>query len=320
MNMKYTLIISNFDRQAQEQLPGLGQFLRDQGFSPDDGSAIIFHDHPKEELSSLDALTCKVPASCIQYVYSRQYIPEICLDFLSSYEPSSDLYLFTGDTFGNELCTRLSVRLGGSSLTDAVSLISGSSSLTVKKKIYSGHVLGTFQMKKVPYFVSVDKNYAGSIISYNTCKEVSFTNTASSEDYDIRISTVSSEDLFSDSPCVVIGGRGLSNSGNASKLSELAESVSIPVAGSRPCVMNAWLPMDRLTGVSGAVLQNNLAILLGISGAPAFYTGVEKCRHIISINTDPDAPIVNKSDLAICGDCMDIFSRFTSLVKEECHE
>lgn len=30
--MKYTLIISNFDRQAQEQLPGLGQFLRDQGF------------------------------------------------------------------------------------------------------------------------------------------------------------------------------------------------------------------------------------------------------------------------------------------------
>ena len=57
--MKYTLIISNFDRQAQEQLPGLGQFLRDQGFSPDDGSAIIFHDHPKEELSSWMLLPVK---------------------------------------------------------------------------------------------------------------------------------------------------------------------------------------------------------------------------------------------------------------------
>ena len=81
--------------------------------------------------------------------------------------------------------------------------------------------------------------------------------------------------------------------------------------------MNAWLPVDRLIGVSGTILKNNLAIILGVSGAPAFYTGVEKCKHIISINTDKDAPITKKSDLAICGDCTEIFTKFSKLVKEE---
>ena len=66
--------------------------------------------------------------------------------------------------------------------------------------------------------------------------------------------------------------------------------------------------------------EEKLAILLGVSGAPAFYTGVEKCSRIISINSDREAPITRKSDLAICGDCTEIFTRFTELLKEEPHE
>ena len=47
--------------------------------------------------------------------------------------------------------------------------------------------------------------------------------------------------------------------------------------------MNALLPMDRLIGVSGNIIQPEICIVLGASGAPAFYSGIEKA-NILSLS------------------------------------
>ena len=320
--MKCTLIINNFYNNAKEQIAKLGQFLSDNNLSEQECSAIVFHSLPKENIQVLDTVTELIPAIQIKYVYLKQYVPEICLNYLTGYfekESETDsLFLFTGDFFGNELCTRLSVRLKGSSLTDITSIGVHNGSFLVKKKIYSGHIMGTFELKKSPFFVTIDKNYNDDFVTnFTGSRTISYDIAASSEKYDIQLRPVIQESSFMDSHCIVILGRGLSNMEHVTAVTEAAQKVKLPLAGSRPCIMNAWLPMDKLIGVSGAVLKNKIVILLGVSGAPAFYTGVEKCKHIISINSDKDAPITRKSDLSITGDCTEIFTHFTKLLKEE---
>ena len=259
-----------------------------------------------------------MPVSHVRYVYSNQYVPEICLDYLTTQDNGSSLYLFIGDIWGNELCARLSVRLKGLCITDITSLCRKSNLFLAKKKICSGHILGSFELTGEPCLVSINKSYdEAASPSHSESVEVSYDRTALSTGYELQFTPVVKEESFTDSPCILVCGLGLSNKENVLAVENCAGEINLPVAGSRPCVMNAWLPVDRLIGVSGTILKNNLAILLGVSGAPAFYTGVEKCKHIISINTDKDAPITQKSDLAICGDCTEIFTKFSKLVKEE---
>lgn len=319
--MKYTLIINDFNHTAGEQISKLGHFLADNCLLPEEGSVIVFHRHSEENVKALDSLTELIPVSRIRYVYMEQYIPEICLDYLTAQNDQSSLFLFCGDIFGNELCTRLSIRLKGCALTDITSLKITDTAFLAKKKIYSGHILGTFELCTVPCCLSVDKNYTDDPCAVSvTSREICYDSTVSSRQYSLQLHPVIREESFADANCIVICGRGLSNMENVNSVKLAAQQTNLPVAGSRPCVMNAWLPLDRLIGVSGAVLHNRLAILLGVSGAPAFYTGVEKCGHIISINNDSSAPINGKSDLAICGDCTEIFTKFTELLKEERHE
>ena len=324
--MKYTLILNDFCDNAKEQIKILGRFLLDNQLLNQEGSAILFHQHPKEDVETLESLTKLMPVSQIRYVYLEQYIPEICLDYLMTYIDSraiknrgtDSLFLFVGDYCGNELCSRLSVRMKGCALTDITSLIHKWDSFIAKKKIYSGHVLGSFELRTAPCFVSIDKNYNDDFdSSFTGSREVSYDTMISSKKYSIQLKPLIQESSFADSDCIVVLGRGLSNMEHVATVTEAAQQIALPTAGSRPCIMNAWLPMDCLIGVSGAVLKNKLAILLGVSGAPAFYTGVEKCTHIISINSDKEAPIVHKSDLTICGDCTEIFTRFVEYLKEE---
>ena len=327
--MKYTLIINDFYNNAKEQIAKLGHFLSDNQLLNQEGSVILFHHHPKEDVRALEALTELLPVPHIRYVYLEQYIPEICLDYLMAYtdshsgeNPDTDsLFLFVGDFCGNELCTRLSVRTKGCTLTDITSLSHNGSTFLARKKIYSGHILGTFELTDTPCLVSIDKNYSDDFVTdFAESREVFYDTVVSSEKYNIQLKPILQESSFTDSECIVVLGRGLSNTEHVTAVTEAAKQADLPLAGSRPCIMNAWLPMDRLIGVSGIVLKNKLAILLGVSGAPAFYTGVEKCSRIISINSDREASITRKSDLAICGDCTEIFTRFTELLKEEPHE
>lgn len=144
-SMKYTLIINNFYDNVREQLLKLGHFLSENNLKRNDGYAIVFHKYSAENIQALDSITELMPVSHVRYVYSNQYVPEICLDYLTTQDNGSSLYLFIGDIWGNELCARLSVRLKGLCITDITSLCRKSNLFLAKKKICSGHILGSFR-------------------------------------------------------------------------------------------------------------------------------------------------------------------------------
>jgi electron transfer flavoprotein alpha subunit len=83
---------------------------------------------------------------------------------------------------------------------------------------------------------------------------------------------------------------------------------------SRPVAMNAWAPMDRLIGVSGTRAAPELCIVVGASGAPALYWGIEKAAFIAAIDTDEHAPIVSNADVAILDDGVAVIEELAQII------
>ena len=63
-----------------------------------------------------------------------------------------------------------------------------------------------------------------------------------------------------------------------------------------------WGGMHRLIGVSGTIARPEVCIAAGVSGAGAFYAGIEKSKFIIAINNDPQPRIVKAADVAVIDD------------------
>jgi len=79
-----------------------------------------------------------------------------------------------------------------------------------------------------------------------------------------------------------------------------------------------YVAEERQIGESGQVVEPDVYIAAGISGAVQHKVGMDESDTIISINTDPEADIVDFSDYFIEGDLFDILPELTeSLEKGE---
>jgi electron transfer flavoprotein alpha subunit len=105
---------------------------------------------------------------------------------------------------------------------------------------------------------------------------------------------------LSRSPLLVAGGRGIRD--NFTMLQELAEIMGAEIGGTRPLVDEGFIPRERQIGQTGVVCSPELSICVGISGAFHFVVGIDKANTVISINSDPQAPIFEFSDYCIVAD------------------
>ena len=101
-------------------------------------------------------------------------------------------------------------------------------------------------------------------------------------------------------PILIAGGRGVS--GDFILLKKLAELLGGEVGATRPPVDEGYIERERQIGQTGIVCSPKIAICCGISGAFHFVIGIEKADIVVSINSDPDAPIFEFSDYCIIGD------------------
>ena len=114
---------------------------------------------------------------------------------------------------------------------------------------------------------------------------------------------------------LIVGGRGLESKENVKGLKALADAVGAEFGISRPVALNAWGPMHWLVGVSGAIAKPEICIAAGVSGAAAFYAGIEKSNIIIAINSDPHARIIKAADVVIIDDYKAVMDELMKIVK-----
>ena len=63
-----------------------------------------------------------------------------------------------------------------------------------------------------------------------------------------------------------------------------------------------WVGHERQIGTTGVIVDPQLYIAFGISGAVQHTTGLGRPDHIISVNTDPHCPMMQLADVAVIAD------------------
>lgn len=108
---------------------------------------------------------------------------------------------------------------------------------------------------------------------------------------------------------VVAGGYGVGSKENFKLLFDLADVLGAEVAASRAAVDAGYTEHERQVGQTGVTVRPKLYIACGISGAVQHRAGMDQSAQIISINTDPAAPINQIADYAIIGNVADVIPK-----------
>jgi len=118
---------------------------------------------------------------------------------------------------------------------------------------------------------------------------------------------------------IVSGGYGMGSKENFNKLHELAAQIGGEVGATRAAVDAGYAEHERQIGQTGVTVRPKLYIACGISGAVQHRAGMEESAKIISINTNPQAPINAIADYTIIGDANDILPKMIKAIKSINH-
>ncbi len=115
---------------------------------------------------------------------------------------------------------------------------------------------------------------------------------------------------------VVAGGYGVGSKEGFDMLFQLARELHGEVGASRAAVDAGWVDNDRQVGQTGVTVHPKVYIACGISGQIQHIAGMQDAGIIISINTDPDAPINRIADYVITGSVEEVVPKLIKYYKQ----
>ncbi|HUN14534.1 MAG: electron transfer flavoprotein subunit alpha/FixB family protein [Alistipes sp.] len=115
---------------------------------------------------------------------------------------------------------------------------------------------------------------------------------------------------------IVAGGYGMGSKENFKLVHELADVLGGEVGASRAAVDAGFTDHARQVGQTGVTVRPKLYIACGISGQIQHTAGMDQSSMVISINSDPEAPICKLADYAITGDVNDIIPKMIKYYKQ----
>jgi electron transfer flavoprotein alpha subunit len=107
---------------------------------------------------------------------------------------------------------------------------------------------------------------------------------------------------LSEAARIVAGGGGLDDPRRFDQLAALGVSLRASVGATRVVTDRGWVGHERQIGTTGVVVDPQLYIAFGVSGAVQHTAGLGRPERIISVNTDPHCPMMQLADLAVVAD------------------
>ncbi len=117
-------------------------------------------------------------------------------------------------------------------------------------------------------------------------------------------------------PIVVAGGYGVGSKEGFDMLFQLAKELHGEVGASRAAVDAGWVDHDRQIGQTGVSVHPKVYIACGISGQIQHISGMQDSGIIISINSDPEAPINQIADYVINGTVEEVVPKLIKYYKQ----
>ena len=159
----------------------------------------------------------------------------------------------------------------------------------------------------------VAEYYNGEIVYEDVAKYVPDT------DYVVRVierHVEKAKNNLKGAPIVIAGGYGVGSKENFDLLYQLADELHGEVGASRAAVDAGFCEHDRQIGQTGVTVRPKVYIACGISGAIQHVAGMKESGIVISINTDPEAPINQIADYVITGSVEDVVPKMIKSYKE----
>jgi electron transfer flavoprotein alpha subunit len=99
---------------------------------------------------------------------------------------------------------------------------------------------------------------------------------------------------------LVIVGRGAEP--HLDDVRKFAASIGAGIGVTRPLADRGLMPRDLQVGSTGSAVAPKIALVLGVSGAAHFVSGIREAKLVISVNKDPEAAIKAHADYVIVDD------------------
>ena len=156
-------------------------------------------------------------------------------------------------------------------------------------------------------------DHTGEIISIDVNKYVK------DEDFVVSIidrQIAKSKVNIKGAPVIVAGGYGVGSKENFNLLYDLATVLGGEVGASRAAVDAGYTEHERQIGQTGVTVRPKLYIACGISGQIQHIAGMQESSIIISVNTDPEAPINAIADYVITGSVEEVLPKLIKYYKK----
>ena len=218
---------------------------------------------------------------------------------------------------GKALLGRLAVRLNAGSVAGVNALPTVDGGFKVKKSVFSGKAIATYEIKSDVKVLSLLGNtLAPEVTGENAAVET--------RSMDLPAAKVSVKELkttegivpLPEAELVVSAGRGMKGPENWGIIEELAQVMGATTACSRPVADSGWRPHHEHVGQTGVAIRPNLYVAIGISGAIQHLAGVNNSKVIVVINKDPEAPFFKAADYGVCADLFEVVPRLTAALKK----
>ena len=232
-----------------------------------------------------------------------------------------DVLLFPGTVHGRELAPWLAARLDVGSAADCVAItVAASGALSATRPMYSGKVRTTVSFDGArPQIASLRPNIfaTGAASEGRTATVHAMSSTAAAGGATLTGTAARSGGKveLTEARVVVAGGRGMKGPEHFPLLDELAGVLGAAVGASRMVVDLGWVGHSMQVGQTGKLVNPELYIAVGISGAIQHVVGMQTSKVIVAINKDADAPIFKIADYGIVADAFEVLPALTQELK-----
>lgn len=159
----------------------------------------------------------------------------------------------------------------------------------------------------------LDPQYKGEVVYENVADFVP------AEDYVVKVierHVEAAKNNLKGAPIIVAGGYGVGSKEGFDLLRQLAKELHGEVGASRAAVDAGFCEHDLQIGQTGVTVRPKVYIACGISGAIQHVAGMKESGIVISVNSDPNAPINDIADYVITGTVEEVLPKMIKYYKE----
>ncbi|EWT06083.1 hypothetical protein N864_00240 [Intrasporangium chromatireducens Q5-1] len=226
-------------------------------------------------------------------------------------ELEPDVVLLAPTLLGQEVSSRLALRLNSSLIQGAMDVQLRDDGLFARRHIYGGaavatvaaavgrHVIvprpGAYERAAPSTRSAID--VLRHTVSLSSTPKTRFTGLTRREGTVANIKAAN---------VLVSGGSGIGGPEGFELLQEVADLLGGVVSASRPACDAGWVDSALQVGMTGKTVAPDLYLAVGISGAIQHLMGCASAKVIVAVNKDKDAPIFRASTLGVVGDWKEV--------------